>query len=539
MASDEDFFVKVENLGKEFKRGTYAIKDISFILRECSSFGILGKSGSGKSVLMHSIRGTKGFEPTHGKVFYRVAHCEACNQIEYPSRAGSECPKCKHPMSLKTIDLWEEEAKGSEIFHSLYSRISIMLQRTFALFGEYPVVVNLQNILAKTGIPEKKVQARALRILSQVKLTHRALHLARDLSGGEKQRAVFAMSLAKNPLLFLADEPTGTLDPITAEAVHDIMKSTVKGGNLTLIITSHWPSAVAELSDEAILLEKGVIAASGDPKEVAQKFMDQLEITEFEHKVCDRPLIKMEDCVKWYYSFDRGIIKAVNGVSLTINEGEIFGLVGVSGSGKTSLSHMLIGLRPITKGKIWIRVGDDWVDMSVPGPGERGRASRYMAILHQEYALYPHRTVLENLTGAIRARVPEELKTKKAYDVLYAVNFTSEEIDNILYKFPDDISEGERHRVAIARVLIKEPKIVLLDEPTGTADPLTRQEIVRSIRKSQADLDQTYLIVSHDIDFILNVCDRAALMRAGKIVSLGKPDEVIQVMRDQEKAMTT
>jgi len=539
MASDDDFFLKVENLGKEFKRGTYAIKNISFVLRECSSFGILGKSGSGKSVLMHTIRGTKGFEPTHGKITYRVAHCELCNQIEYPSKADSECPKCMQPMTLKVIDLWEEEAKGSEIFHALYGRISIMLQRTFALFGEYPVVVNLQNILAKAGVPEKKIQARALRILSQVKLTHRALHLARDLSGGEKQRAVFAMSIAKNPLLFLADEPTGTLDPITAEAVHDIMKTTVKGGNLTLIVTSHWPSAVAELSDEAILLEKGVIAASGDPKEVAQKFMDQLEVTEFEHKVSERPLIKMEDCVKWYYTFDRGIIKAVNGVSLTINEGEIFGLVGVSGSGKTSLSHMLIGLRPITKGKIWVRVGDDWVDMSVPGPGERGRASRYMAILHQEYALYPHRTVLENLTGAIRARVPEELKTKKAYDVLYAVNFTSEEIDNILYKFPDDISEGERHRVAIARVLIKEPKIVLLDEPTGTADPLTRMEIVRSIRKSQTDLDQTYLIVSHDIDFILNVCDRAALMRAGKIVALGAPDEVIQVMREQEKAMTT
>ena len=539
MAADENFFVKVENISKEFKRGTYAIRDISFALREGSSFGILGKSGSGKSVLMHALRGTKGFEPTHGKVFYRFAFCEFCNQVEYPSKVDSECPKCQKPMTLKMVDFWEEEAKGSEIFHALYGRISIMLQRTFALFGEYPVVVNLQNILAKAGVPEKKVQARALRILSQVKLTHRALHLARDLSGGEKQRAVFAMSIAKSPLLFLADEPTGTLDPITAEAVHDIMKTTVKGGNLSLIITSHWPLAVAELSDEAILLEKGVIAARGDPKAVAQQFMAQVETTEFEHKVCDRPLIKMEDAIKWYYSFDRGIIKAVNGVSLTINEGEIFGLVGVSGSGKTSLSHMLIGLRPITKGKIWIRIGDDWVDMSVPGPSERGRASRYMAILHQEYALYPHRTVLENLTGAIRARVPEELKTKKAYDVLYAVNFTNEEIDSILYKFPDDISEGERHRVAIARVLIKEPKIVLLDEPTGTADPLTRMEIVRSIKKSQTDLDQTYLIVSHDIDFILNVCDRAALMRAGKIVFLGKPDEVIQTMKEQEKAMST
>jgi methyl coenzyme M reductase system subunit A2 len=538
MATNENFFLKVDNISKEFKRGTYAIKDISFIVNEGHSFGILGKSGSGKSVLMHALRGTKGFDPTHGKVYYRVAYCESCNWVEYPSNTNEPCPKCNSPMALRVVDLWEEESQGSEIFHAIYNRISIMLQRTFALFGEYPVVVNIQNILAKAGVPEKKLQGRALRILGQVKLIHRALHLARDLSGGEKQRAVFAMSLAKSPLLFLADEPTGTLDPITAEAVHDIMKKSVKEGNLSLVVTSHWPHAVAELTDEAILLEHGEIKERGDPNEVAKKFMDQLESGEFERHISKTPLIKMENCVKWYYTFDRGIIKAVNGVSLTINEGEIFGLVGVSGSGKTSLSHMLIGLRPITKGKIWIRIGDDWIDMSIPGPGERGRASRYMSILHQEYCLYPHRTVLENLTGAIRSRVPEELKTKKAYDVLFAVNFTSEEIDNILYKFPEDISEGERHRVAIARVLIKEPKIVLLDEPTGTADPLTRMEIVRSLRKSREDLDQTYLIVSHDIDFILNVCDRAALMRAGKIISIGEPQEVIQVMREQEKAMT-
>ncbi|NVM52908.1 MAG: methyl coenzyme M reductase system, component A2 [Candidatus Helarchaeota archaeon] len=539
MVAEENYFVKVDNISKEFKRAIYSIKDISFVVREGHSFGILGKSGSGKSVLMHTLRGTKGFAPTHGKVFYRIAHCEACNWVEYPSKATAPCPKCQGPMVLKIVDYWEEEEKASEIFHGIYNRTSIMLQRTFALFGEYPVVVNISNVLAKAGVSEKKKQGRALRILSQVKLTHRALHLARDLSGGEKQRAVFAMSLAKNPLLFLADEPTGTLDPITAEAVHSIMKKTVKSGNLSLVITSHWPHAVAELSDEAILLERGVITSRGDPKDVAKTFMDQLEETHYERKQIDHPLIKMEDCVKWYYTFDRGIIKAVNGITLTINEGEIFGLVGVSGSGKTSLSHMLIGLRPITKGKIWIRIGDDWIDMSVPGPGERGRATRYMSILHQEYCLYPHRTVLENLTGAIRARVPEELKTKKAYDVLYAVNFTSEEIDSILYKFPDDVSEGERHRVAIARVLIKEPKIVLLDEPTGTADPLTRLEIVRSIHKSREDLEQTYLIVSHDIDFILDVCDRAALMRAGKIVTVGEPDQVIQTMREQEKAMTS
>ncbi|MFX0134978.1 MAG: ATP-binding cassette domain-containing protein, partial [Candidatus Hodarchaeota archaeon] len=162
------------------------------------------------------------------------------------------------------------------------------------------------------------------------------------------------------------------------------------------------------------------------------------------------------------------------------------------------------------------------------------RATNYMDILHQEYALYPHLTVLQNLTGAIEYPIPEEMKTKKAYDSLKAVNFTNDEIENILYKFPEQISEGERHRVAISRILIKEPKILFFDEATGTADPLTRMEIVRSIKKSRDDLNQTYVIISHDIDFVLAACDRAALMKDGLIIKIGKPAEIIDYFTEVE-----
>lgn len=306
------------------------------------------------------------------------------------------------------------------------------------------------------------------------------------------------------------------------------MKKSVEDENLTLIVTSHWPYAVATLSEEAILLERGKTIKQGDPAEVSDAFMAMLEIPPIERRQIDNPIIKITDARKYYWTFDRGIIKACDGVDMLINEGEIFGLLGVSGSGKTSLAHMIIGLRSITSGTINIRVGEDWIDMGSPGPHERGRATKYMAILHQEYCLYPHRTVLENITGAVKHRIPEEIKTNKAYEALRAVNFTNQEIDSILYQFPDNISEGERHRVAIARILIQEPKIVLLDEPTGTADPLTRMEIVRSIKKSRDELQQTYLIISHDIDFIETVCDRAALMKAGKVLEVGDPAEIIK-----------
>ncbi|MHA1378966.1 MAG: methyl coenzyme M reductase system, component A2 [Candidatus Helarchaeota archaeon] len=531
----EDFII-VKNLFKEFERGTPAYIEINFTIKEGTSFGILGKSGSGKSALMHALRGTPEYKPTKGSVTYRISVCPNldCLYVDYPSLAGSRCPKCNTELELKELDFWKEAETNSPIYRSLYNRISIMLQRTFALYGELPVIENLKNALENAGVPENRREGKASLLLTKVSLTHRSMHIARDLSGGEKQRVVFAMSLAKNPLLFLADEPTGTLDVITSKRIHKTMKNAVKKDKLTLIVTSHWPLAVEELTQEAILLEDGKISMHGESSEVARKFLSLVETVDRTEREFENKIMRVENCLKHYYTFDRGIIKAVDGVSLDIYENEIFGLVGLSGSGKTTLSLMMCGLKTITMGKILVKIGDKWVDMSIPGPYERGRATQYMDILHQEYALYPHLTVLENLTGAIEYPIPEEMKTKKAYDALKAVNFTNAEIENILYKFPEQISEGERHRVAIARILIKEPKILFFDEATGTADPLTRMEIVRSIKKSRDDLNQTYVIISHDIDFVLAACDRAALMKNGHVLKVGKPDEIINYFTEIE-----
>ncbi|MHA1752276.1 MAG: methyl coenzyme M reductase system, component A2 [Candidatus Helarchaeota archaeon] len=528
-------FLIVRDLSVEFVRGEPAIKQINFEVNEGASFGILGKSGSGKSVLMNCIRGTKDHAPLTGSVIYNVAVCPNCNWIEYPSKAGEVCDKCGSTLEFREIDYWKERKNLTPISFSLYNRIAIMFQRTFGIYGELPVITNIQKILKNINYPDKLINKRALQLLSDVRLSHRAMHLARDLSGGEKQRAVFAMCLAKDPLLFIADEPSGTLDPVTAVTVHDVMKKSVEEKGLTLLITSHWPAAVAELSDQAILLDMGEMVSIGKSKDIAAEFMAKMGEIEIEREVCTKPLIKIENCKKTYYTHDRGLVRAVNDVSFNVNEGEIFGLVGVSGAGKTSLVQMMIGEKKITKGKIIVKIGDEWIDMSVPGPEERGRATKYMEILHQEYCLISHLTVLDNLIGAIESPMPEEMKTKKAYEALRAVNFNNKEIDNLIYKFPDQISEGERHRVAIARVFIKEPRIIVLDEPTGTADPLTRLEIVQSIKKARKNLHQTYFIISHDIDFMTAVCDRCALMKQGKIVKIGDPDNVVNSFKDLEK----
>ena len=247
------------------------------------------------------------------------------------------------------------------------------------------------------------------------------------------------------------------------------------------------------------------------------------------------PIIHMEGVKKHYYSIERGVVKAVDGIDLTVNDSEIFGIVGLSGAGKTTLSRILYGLTEPSSGKIEVKLGENWVDMTEKGPFGRGRVKPYLGILHQEYSLYPHRNVLGNLTEAISLELPAEFANMKALYVLKAVGFDEDYAKNILKKYPDELSGGERHRVALAQVLIKEPKIIILDEPTGTMDPITRVQVTDSIRKARDELSQTFLIISHDMDFVLDVCDRAALMRGGKILKEGDPHSIVEELTPTEK----
>ena len=105
--------------------------------------------------------------------------------------------------------------------------------------------------------------------------------------------------------------------------------------------------------------------------------------------------------------------------------------------------------------------------------------------------------------------------------------FTEKKAREILTKMPDELSEGERHRVAMAQVLIKEPRILVFDEPTGTMDPVTKIEVSKSILNARKKMGETFVIVSHDMDFVAEVCDRTALMRLGKIVDIGETDDVL------------
>ena len=522
-------FIELENVTKTFD-GVEILKNLNITIEEGAVLGILGRSGSGKSVLINMLRGMKDYRPTEGRIIYNLAVCPECLRVEPPSMVGKLCG-CGCNFEAQKVDFWHADRK---LFAAVKRRIAIMLQRTFALYEDDTVIDNV--IKSITGHDEEESTYMAIDLLDMAQMTHRITHIARDLSGGEKQRVVLARQIAKEPMIFLADEPTGTLDPQTAESIHQALIKGVKEKGTTMVITSHWPEVMRQLSDYVIWLEKGEIVEEGDPETVVKSFMEQVPLpekkTEFK---TGGPIIKMEGVKKHYYSIDRGVVKAVDGIDLEVDQGEIFGVVGLSGAGKTTLSRILYGLTDPSSGQIMVKLGDNWIDMTEKGIFGRGRVKPYLGILHQEYSLYPHRNVLGNLTEAISLELPAEFAKMKALYVLNAVGFDEAYAEKIITKYPDELSGGERHRVALAQVLIKEPNIVILDEPTGTMDPITRVQVTDSIRKARDELKQTFLIISHDMDFVLDVCDRAALMRGGKILKIGLPQDIVEDLTPSEK----
>jgi methyl coenzyme M reductase system subunit A2 len=530
-------FIEIRDLTVRFGN-VEALRNINLTIKEGESVGILGRSGSGKSVLMHVLRGVESFPGISGSVIFHVARCMKCKHVEPPSSVGKAC-RCGGILEPFDADFVKLDI-NDPLRRDIARRIAIMLQRTFALYGDERVIVNVMRAVEESGEGGEAVSVhRAADLLDEVNLSHRMMHVARELSGGEKQRVVLARQLAKSPMILLADEPTGTLDPATARVVHESIKRAVKDFNMTLIITSHWEDVMVELADRAILLDQGEIRSEGLPKDVAAQFLAMAgELGQRDEAVVGEPIIRAYEASKRYISIDRGVVKAVDNVSFEVNEGEIFGLVGVSGGGKTTLSKLISGIITPTAGNIWVRVGDEWVDMTILGPSGRGRATKYIGVLHQEYTLYPSRTVIDNLTESIGLALPFELAERKAIHTLTTVGFTEDQAEAVLDKMPDELSEGERHRIAMAQVLIKEPSIVILDEPTGTMDAITKIEVTKSILNAREELGETFVIVSHDMDFVKNVCDRAMLMRNGKAVFTGAPDAVLaKITEEEEKEM--
>ena len=172
------------------------LNNVSFEIPEGEIIGVIGRSGAGKSVLMHLLRGVEQ-PPTQGSIIYHMSACNRCTYMDVQSRAGTKCPECGGDLVAVDIDLWDEKSDGmkSRVMH----RTAIMFQRTFALYGDDRVIENVLHALDDINYPQEHAINRAADLIDQVRLSHRMMHIARDLSGGEKQRVVLARQAGKEP----------------------------------------------------------------------------------------------------------------------------------------------------------------------------------------------------------------------------------------------------------------------------------------------------------------------------------------------------
>jgi len=200
---------------------------------------------------------------------------------------------------------------------------------------------------------------------------------------------------------------------MNAKLVHDAMVKAVRSYYMSMILTSHWPEVIENFADKAILLENGEVVLEGNPLEVSAVFMkNACMVKQEKNAMIGESIIRVRDLSKRYISVDRGVVRAVDKISFDVKEGEIFGIIGVSGAGKTTTSKILMGILPPTSGEVEVRVGDEWVDMTQLGVENKGRATKYMGFLHQEYGLYTHSSVLNNLTESIGLNLPCELSDR-------------------------------------------------------------------------------------------------------------------------------
>lgn len=208
-----------------------------------------------------------------------------------------------------------------------------------------------------------------------------------------------------------------------------------------------------------------------------------------------------------------GNFKALDNVSLEIEKGEFFIILGRSGSGKTTLLRLIAGLEKVTSGRIII----DNEDVTDLPPSKRD-----VGMVFQNYALYPNKTVHENMAIAL-----ENIKISKLEKEKRIVEISKElDIYNLLDKYPGQLSGGQQQRVAIAKALVRRPKVMLMDEPLSNLDVQLRYSARKLIKKIQREFNITTLYVTHDSNEALAIADRICVIDKGKVLQVGKPEEI-------------
>lgn len=389
----------------------------------------------------------------------------------------------------------------------------------------------------------KEAKIRAIELLAMVEIPNPESSFDKyphQLSGGQRQRAMIAQSLACEPDLLVADEPTTALDVTVQAEILDLIRNLRDKLKSAVLLITHDMGVVADLADEILVMKDGKTIEYGTSDQIFNNprypyTKELLAAVPNLGSVAERklqpelvglpPVIKMEKVSVEYPKKGRvPAFRAVSDFSLEIYPGEIVGLVGESGSGKTTIGRASIGLLPVAEGKIEI-VGKD---ISNPSDKELRDIRRHTGIVFQDpgSSLNPRLSIGESIGEPLLLA-----KIAKGSELDARVEELLESVElpkSYRNRFPHELSGGQRQRVGIARALALTPSLLIADEPTSALDVSVQARFLDLLQALQEKLKFACLFISHDLAVVEILSHRIAVMQNGRLVEVGTRDQILK-----------
>jgi peptide/nickel transport system ATP-binding protein len=447
--------------------------------------------------------------------------------------------------SIKIKDIEMVGAKPSLLRKMRGAEVAYIFQEPMtALNPLYTIGFQIvETLRTHLDIGPQEAKKRAIELLSMVEIPDPSSSFDKyphQLSGGQRQRAMIAQSLACDPSLLVADEPTTALDVTVQAEILDLIRNLRDKLNSAILLITHDMGVVADLADDILVMKDGKTIEYGTSDQIfnAPRFPYTKELLaavpnlgtvvarELQPELIGLPpVLKLEKVSVEYPKKGRvPAFRAVSDFSLEIYPGEIVGLVGESGSGKTTIGRASIGLLPVVEGKIEI-VGKD---ISKPTSKELRDIRKHTGIIFQDpgSSLNPRLSIGESIGEPLL--LAKEFKgtelNKRVEELLDSVELPK----SYRNRYPHELSGGQRQRVGIARALALTPSLLIADEPTSALDVSVQARFLELLQNLQEKLKFACLFITHDLAVVDILSHRIAVMRDGRLVEVGTRDQILK-----------
>ena len=525
----------------ENKQETTVVHDIDFSLYENEILAIVGESGSGKSVTSKAIMGLLQDKNTHikGLINFEETSLLSLSSKEFAKLRGNDI---------------------AMIFQEPMSALNPSLTCGFQV---------AEILLHHKKVSASEVKKEVLQLFEKVKLPRPQdmyTSYPHQISGGQMQRVVIAMAIACKPKLLIADEPTTALDVTVQKEILQLLKDLQKQTGMSMLFISHDLALVCELADRVLVMYKGDIVEKGTVKEIfeapkksytkallgsrpkldvrykilptiasikdnsfiPQSITSQQRAKKHQKIYTKTPLLRVENVAKSYFSRvgvfgQKQEIKAVNGISFDVFEGETLGLVGESGCGKSTLGKVILQLEKATKGSIFYK-GKEIT--SLKSKDLRSLRKDIQLIFQDPYSsLHPRKIIGQAIIEPMEVHgigSSKKQRKEKAMELLSRVGLEA----SYFHRYPHQLSGGQRQRVGIARTIAMEPKLVICDESVSALDISVQAQVLNLLNELKEDFGFTYIFISHDLAVVKYMADQLLVMNKGAIEEIGDADEI-------------